>query len=306
VLAALLIKMNPDESWFKLFLFWAPPLTDCYRGLQASLLTQHGKEAVICPELLHSAGLEVSHVTGFDTDTLGTFTREVDRRGHQLDAARAKARMGMERSGLPIGIASEGAFDADPYLGILPWNYELLILIDDTRQIEVTGLATGQAQSAHRLVSSWDELVAFSVAAQFPSHHLVVRPDSEHHPDMRKGIHTLESLQEAYHWACAMSTDGQVFVENDLRAHTNPSRMAMILKATQDLSLKLASQCPQCAAPGFWLTGTVKGLPCAACRSPTPLAIAHIWSCRACALTLQKPIADAFAADPMRCNHCNP
>ena len=61
-----------------------------YSGLKASLLTQHGKESVICPELFNTNGLEVIHVTGYDTDKLGTFTRDIPRYGSQLDAARKK------------------------------------------------------------------------------------------------------------------------------------------------------------------------------------------------------------------------
>lgn len=48
-----------------------------YARLKASLLTQHGKETVICPELLSVSGLEVIHVSGYDTDRLGTFTRNI-------------------------------------------------------------------------------------------------------------------------------------------------------------------------------------------------------------------------------------
>jgi hypothetical protein len=119
-----------------------------YSALKASLLTQHGKESVICPELLKNHDLEVIHVSGYDTDQLGSFSRDIPRYGSQLDAARKKARLGMELSGLQIGIASEGAFSNDPYTGLLPWNYELVILIDDTRNLEITGLYGGETQSA--------------------------------------------------------------------------------------------------------------------------------------------------------------
>ena len=81
-----------------------------YAGLKASLLTQHGKESIICPQLFDSNGLEVVHVSSYDTDNLGTFTRDIPRYGSQLDAARKKARVGMELSGSKLGIASEGAF----------------------------------------------------------------------------------------------------------------------------------------------------------------------------------------------------
>jgi hypothetical protein len=277
-----------------------------YSGLKASLLTQHGKESIICPQLFDSNGLEVIHVSDYDTDKLGSFTRDIPRYGSQLDAARKKARVGMELSGLTLGIASEGAFDNDPYTGMLPWNYELVLLIDDIRNIEIIGFFGGQAQSASQQVSSWDELTALLSEAQFTTHQLVIRPDDEYHPECRKGIKDLESLKEAFEWATNLSKKGNVFVENDLRAHTNPTRMANILRATQDLSRKMNSLCPECEAPGFWVTERKKGLPCASCEVPTNLPLANIWSCVKCAYKKEEMIANQAKADPSKCNYCNP
>ena len=62
-----------------------------YDGLKAALLTQHGKESVIGPELFSSNGLQIIHVTGYDTDKLGSFTRDIPRYGSQLDAEIGRA-----------------------------------------------------------------------------------------------------------------------------------------------------------------------------------------------------------------------
>ena len=277
-----------------------------YAGLKASLLTQHGKESVICPQLADSNGLEVLHVDGYDTDKLGSFTRDIPRYGSQLDAARKKARVGMELSGSILGIASEGAFDNDPYTGMLPWNYELVILIDDTRNIELIGFFGGEAQSTSMQASNWDELNALLSDAQFTTHQLVVRPDDEYHPECRKGIKDIDSLREAFDWATRLSKSGSVFVENDLRAHTNPTRMANILKATQDLSRKMNSLCPECKSPGFWVTERRKGLPCSDCDTSTNLPVANIWSCAKCMFTKEEVISAASKADPSKCQRCNP
>ena len=118
-----------------------------YSGLKASLLTQHGKESIIYPQLFDSNGLKVIHVSDYDTDKLGSFTRDIPRYGSQLDAARKKARVGMELSGLTLGIASEGAFDNDPYTGMFPWNYELVLLIDDIRNLEIIGFLVGKLKA---------------------------------------------------------------------------------------------------------------------------------------------------------------
>ena len=277
-----------------------------YAGLKASLLTQHGKEIIICPELLGTNDLEVTHVTGYDTDRLGTFTRNIPRYGSQLDAARKKARVGMELAGTQIGIASEGAFSNDPFTGLLPWNYELVLLVDDIRNIEIAGVFGGEAQSASKQVSSWAELTAFFAEAQFPTHQMVIRPDDEYHLECRKGIGTIESLREAYDWAQNLSKNGNVFVENDLRAHANPTRMANILKATKDLAQKMISLCPECDSPGFAITDSKRGLPCSHCTVPTNLPIANIWSCMKCGYKKEVAIANQTSADPSKCNYCNP
>ena len=85
-----------------------------YPGRQVALLTQHGKERVIAAALEPALGCRVERVAGYDTDLLGTFTRDIPREGTKLEAARKKARLGMELAGLPLGIASEGAFGPDP------------------------------------------------------------------------------------------------------------------------------------------------------------------------------------------------
>ena len=98
-----------------------------YAGRQVALLTQHGKERVIAPVLEAALGCRVERVARYDTDLLGTFTRDIPRAGTQLDAARRKARLGMELAGLPLGLASEGSFGPDPFTGMFPWNVEFLI-----------------------------------------------------------------------------------------------------------------------------------------------------------------------------------
>ena len=80
--------------------------TSRYLGCRVAFLTQHGKEKIVAPELEPALGCRVAHVSGFDTDQLGTFTRNIPRAGIQLEAARKKACLGMELAGLPLGIAS--------------------------------------------------------------------------------------------------------------------------------------------------------------------------------------------------------
>ena len=118
----------------------SPTPSSIYAESRVALLTQHGKEGVIASVLDAALGCRVERVMGYDTDLLGTFTRDIPRAGMQLEAGRKKARIGMELSGLSLGLASEGSFGPDPMVGMFPWNVEFLIFIDDERGLEVVGV----------------------------------------------------------------------------------------------------------------------------------------------------------------------
>lgn len=277
-----------------------------YRGRTAALLTQHGKERMVGPVLRSALGCRVQHVSGYDTDLLGTFTREIPRAGTQVEAARRKARIGMTLSGLPLGLASEGSFGPDPMMGMFPWNVEYLIWIDDEQALEVVGRAQGQAHFGHLLTGDWTEAESFARRWEFPAHQLVIRPDAEDDPRLRKGISSWPELESAFMTARLESVKGQVFLETDVRAHANPTRQRTIRAAAEDLAARLHSGCPACGAPGFWPVDRVPGLPCADCGAPTREAQADILACVKCTHRGTRERTDQQYADPARCDYCNP
>lgn len=277
-----------------------------YAGKRVALLTQHGKERVVAPVLETALGCRVERVTGYDTDQLGTFTRDIPRFGTQFDAARRKARIGMDLVKSPLGLASEGSFGPDPFMGMLSWNVEVLIFIDDSLGIEVCGVFQGPGGSEHLLAADWSAVEAFARKAGFPAQQLVLRPDGENDARIRKGIAAWPDLWEAFAWAQGLSGTGKVFVECDLRAHAHPGRMENIRRAAEDLVAKLRSACPACGAPGYSLTERVVGLPCADCGAPTRETRAAVWGCARCGQRETRERSDAVAADPGRCDWCNP
>ena len=279
---------------------------DPYDGREVALLTQHGKRRVIAPALEDALRCRVRHVDGFDTDLLGTFTRDIPRFGTQVEAARRKARIAMELTGLPFGLGSEGAFVPDPFIGMAPWNVELIVFIDYLRNLEIVGVAQSRGNFSHLLTNEWPALEAFARDAGFPDQQLVVRPYDEHDQRIRKGIHIWPELQAALAWAVSEAENGQAFVETDGRAHANPLRMATIGQAAADLAAKLASRCPACGTPGYWQVDRVAGLPCTDCGTPTRESRAHIYGCLKCAHREIHPVTNATHADPGRCDVCNP
>jgi hypothetical protein len=277
-----------------------------YEGRQVVLLTKHGKQDLLKDAFESDLGCSLLHTDAFDTDQLGTFTRDVDRAGSQLEAARRKARIGMELTGVNIGIASEGSFGPDPFAGFFTWNTEILLWVDDELGIEVTGIANGPAQSIHREVKTINELLDFAVEAKFPEHHLVLRPEHQDHPNIYKNISDEQRLLNAFLAAKELSLNGAVFVENDLRAFCNPSRQEIIRNAAKDLVQKLRSTCPACSTPGYWRTKRIQGLRCSFCNQKTRLPVAEVWNCQSCSYENQQEIKSEKFADPSKCDFCNP
>ena len=89
-----------------------------YPQQPVSLLTNHGKQRVIAPVLEQGLGCRICWVDGFDTDTLGSFSRETPRLTSALDTCRRKAEIGMGLAHASLGLASEGTFNADPWTGL--------------------------------------------------------------------------------------------------------------------------------------------------------------------------------------------
>ncbi|BEV73425.1 MULTISPECIES: DUF6671 family protein [unclassified Paludibacterium] len=275
-----------------------------YAGQTVALLSLHDKARLLAP-LLSQAGLAVQPETGFDTDQLGSFTREHARAGSQLQAARTKARLGMSLTGLPLGLGSEGSFGPDPFGMGLPWNVEVLVMLDDRLGLELVAWAQGPARHHHVRVPDWPALLAAARAAGFPAHRLVLRPEGPDHPLLYKGLADEGALRQAFERLQQASANGQVFMESDLRAHCNPTRQGVIVEAGQALLARLRAHCPACYAPGWNRVDTVPGLPCEACGCPTRQPLACRWVCLRCRHEQLEPAASG-AADPATCDFCNP
>lgn len=280
----------------------SPP--DDLRGRVALLATQHGKERAIAPVLEAELGLRVE-VVAVDTDRFGTFTREVARRGSQLDAAREKARAALEGRRGGLGLASEGSFGPHPVLPFVTLGVELVVLLDPASGLELVGRdATLETNFASGEVRSFEEARALARRCGFPEHGLVVMsaPDAAG-AEIQKGVRdeaALASLVERW-----VSTRGSAWIEADMRAHVNPTRMRSIERAAADLARAARSLCPACGARGFVPSSTLTGLPCADCGAPTTLARARVSVCAGCSHRREDPV-DAAAAPAASCAWCNP
>lgn len=279
---------------------------DDYVGSRFALLTKHGKAAAIEPVLRREFAASLEVVADFDTDTLGTFTRDVPRLGTQVETARRKAQLAVELSGLPLGLGSEGTFGPGPF-GLGAWNSELIVLVDTDRGLEILGRAGAAGHHQFTSIRTSGDLRQFAGKVGFPGHGLVIRPDHADHPRVFKDFSDERALVDGYEQARAESDTGVVWVESDLRAHMNPTRMQTIAAACEDLATRMRQRCPQCDAPGFGVVGRVPGLPCAYCQTPTREAVAERLTCVACVFEERRPLVSAAQrADPKWCDECNP
>jgi hypothetical protein len=278
-----------------------------FKGRRAVLLTRHRKEQVIKTVLEEALDCDIIVEAGFDTDSFGTFTRQIDRPGSQIDTARLKAIKGMELTGIDIGLASEGSFAPHPLIPFLPWNLEIVLLLDKRENLEIFGEYAGsETNYSHMLIAGFPEAEDFALKAGFPEHWLVLRPDNDRHQSVIKAINTWEHLKDAVKWGLGKSTTGKVFLETDMRAHANPTRMINIGKAAENLARKIKQKCPRCGTPGFSVVERKSGLPCEWCERPTEGIKALVFACRRCGFSKEETTPRNVKAPAGRCQYCNP
>ena len=159
-----------------------------YKNAVAVLATMHGKERAIGPVLEQGLGLRVALAMGLDTDRFGTFSRDIERTGSQLDAARAKIAAGFEYAPYArVGLASEGSFGPHPYIPFLALGRELVLLIDRERGLELTGhYASPETNYGHAVVSDMEAATAFAERSKFPEHGLIVMGCVDEKPGRRQ------------------------------------------------------------------------------------------------------------------------
>lgn len=280
-----------------------------FHGRVLGVATIHGKEQVIGPALMDVLPLAGFHaIVGVDTDRFGSFSGEVQRILSPLEAAIAKAKHGAEISGADLVIASEGSFGPYPPAPFLSCDEEFLVLFD----------ARDEQLFSHRKVflrpvfggeqcSNWTEVLAFAERMRFPTHQLVVRREEQ----WRAGDQVIKGIDDAdrlHADAQALITaHGSCWVETDLRAMANPTRMQAIADTAAELAADIARTCPACGSCWFRVTDTRTGLPCGLCGWPTASIRAQIRSCGTCGHAQHEPRSDGRTEeDPRYCDNCNP
>jgi len=280
-----------------------------YQNEAVAFATMHGKEKAVAKAFARQLAASITVPVGIDTDALGTFTAEIPRAGTMVEAARAKALLAIKLTGLRFGLGSEGSFGPHPYIPFIPRNIEVLLFVDQRNEIEVREtLMTHRTNYRNVTCRPRQDISDFLKSIRFPQHAVVVTPSSPitAMPPI-KGIKSATDLTEAILKASDASSDRTVQIVTDMRAHLNPSRMAVIRALANRLGRRLATRCPECGTPGFGIADIARGLPCGWCGEPTQMAIAEIRRCAKCSYETSSRIKGVpETADPGGCEHCNP
>ena len=277
-----------------------------FEGRRLFIATKHEKERVIAPILERELGVICVSDDRFDTDRFGTFSGEVERLDDPLETLRKKCIAGLENSTCDLVVASEGSFGMHPSLFFTAADDEFILLMDAQEGLEIVAreLST-QTNFNGAEVDSFKALSAFADAAGFPEHGLILRPSAEARHVLHKGITRVEDLRRCFDELRLRF--GTVYVETDMRAMFNPTRMQVIEQATHRLIEKVKSVCPSCGTPGFGITAGRSGLLCRLCGTPTASLKSHLYVCQCCAYEQEQlyPYGKT-TEDPMYCPNCNP
>ena len=170
-------------------------------GRKLIIATKHKKENVIAPLFREAFEVECFVDPFFDTDILGTFTGEIERKEDPVTTLRQKCLLAMESNGCDLGIASEGSFGPHPSFFFMPSDDELMIFIDKKNNLEI--LARNLSTSTNfngKYITNEKELIQFAASVEFPSHGLIIQKDKNDFSFIQKGIHDKKELLNQFNF----------------------------------------------------------------------------------------------------------
>lgn len=263
------------------------------------LLSLHGKEQILAPALAQRWQARLSITQDFDTDSLGTFSGEVERRMSPLECALHKARLALALTGGEFGLGSEGSFGPSPWgFGVI--NQELIACVPARGEWCVVGCHAAPVAVGECCFGDADQQALFW--QHLPEGQGVMLIGEGR---VAKGLRTREQANcQLSDWYGAQIPP-DLRIAYDLRAHQSPLRRETIALAANNLLERLDSRCPACTRPGFWPDKRETGLPCADCGCPTSSLKRRLACCDACGHQ-QSSAVEARYSDPTHCPRCNP
>jgi len=279
---------------------------DLFQNRKLVIATKHHKEKVLAPLIEEVLGVKCFVPTNFDTDQWGTFSGEIERNVDVLNTLRKKCLHAMKENNCDLAIASEGSFGTHPTVFFAHADDEVVMLMDTKNDLEIVAREISTDTNFNgSYVSNERALIEFAKNANFPSHGLILKSSENNFEKAIKGITDEKILLESFEELSNLY--GNVYVETDMRALYNPTRLKVIEKAAFKLVNIIQSKCPQCDNPGFAVTEAKEGLPCEWCHSPTRSTLSFISTCKKCNFSKEEKYPNhKTTEDPMYCDFCNP
>lgn len=155
------------------------------------------------------------------------------------------------------------------------------------------------------LIETRLQLEDFLKKAQFPSHGVIIKDTKDHPKTIIKGIDNWTDLE--LHYTNFANENRSFYIETDMRAMYNPTRMKVIEEACLKLIKKAQTVCPSCDFPGFGIVRAEEGLPCEWCSNKTRSTLAFVYECKRCNYSERDYFPHGKRTeDPMYCDFCNP
>jgi hypothetical protein len=134
---------------------------------------------------------------------------------------------------------------------------------------------------------------------------VILRNEQNDNQKIVKGINNWEKLISEY--KLMTKKFEKVYVETDMRAMYNPTRMKNIENTAEKLVSKILNACPKCLMPGFSIISAQKGLPCENCNLPTDSTLFYLYHCKHCLHEIKEYFPRKIKFEnPMYCQICNP
>ncbi|MEN9846739.1 MAG: hypothetical protein RIS36_1886 [Pseudomonadota bacterium] len=286
----------------------APSERHSFQGAQFVFATQHEKTEAAREPFARVLGATVNPLS-IASDTLGTFTGEIERPGSMLDALRGKIRLARKLTTERWVLVSEGSFSSADGFGLVVHGIEMLMLHDGITGTEIIEQHISyDTNYATATLTSTADLDRFLTRISFGSHALVLYPEGVPlDGNVRKGITDRTEAERILQAHLTTSPNRAVLAMSDMRAHLNPTRMVAIKACCELLANRLNTKCPLCESSGFGLVAAVPGLTCEECGAPTQRARGERHACPLCKHTIERPRSDGKAyASAAECEWCNP
>jgi hypothetical protein len=277
-----------------------------FKGRKLLIATKHQKEQVIAPLLEDNLKVFCVLNSGFDSDVLGTFSGEIERKLDVIETLRQKCLIALQNTNYDLVVASEGSFGVHPTLFFAAADDEFMMFKDLKNNIEIVARCLSTETNFDGIApKNQNELEDFAKKVQFPSHGIILKSSKKNPEIIIKDVENLSELTTHFH--DLKKNYSGVFAETDMRAHKNPTRMKVIKEVAEKLIEKINSFCPSCQFPGFDVVQIHSGLPCSLCGMKTKSTLSHKYACSNCNYEEGKYLPfDKKWEDPMYCDFCNP